>query len=116
MDWSASGWSPRLNAPRALPAKSSLVEYSPLAIWAVVANSSPVESSCPLSREAALRALSRAVLLLSLAMPMLAAQARPYRAMVTRTTDTVKQGNLEIGLRYQGFVLGEGHSPLLEAS
>ncbi|MCP3138228.1 transporter [Pyxidicoccus xibeiensis] len=31
------------------------------------------------------------------------AAARPYRAMVTRTAATTKSGNLELGLRYQGF-------------
>ncbi|MCY1045284.1 hypothetical protein OV208_28470 [Corallococcus sp. bb12-1] len=31
------------------------------------------------------------------------AWARPYRAMVTRTASTTKSGNLELGLRYQGF-------------
>ncbi|WP_164016821.1 hypothetical protein [Pyxidicoccus trucidator] len=31
------------------------------------------------------------------------ARARPYRAMVTRTAETTKSGNLELGLRYQGF-------------
>ncbi|RKH74634.1 hypothetical protein [Corallococcus aberystwythensis] len=31
------------------------------------------------------------------------AGARPYRAMVTRTASTTKAGNLELGLRYQGF-------------
>ncbi len=36
------------------------------------------------------------------------AQARPYRAMVTRTAESTKQGNLEVGLRYQGFFLGDG--------
>jgi hypothetical protein len=30
-------------------------------------------------------------------------EARPYRAMVTRTAETTKSGNLELGLRYQGF-------------
>jgi hypothetical protein len=31
------------------------------------------------------------------------ARAKPYRAMVTRTATTTKAGNLELGLRYQGF-------------
>ena len=31
------------------------------------------------------------------------AEAKPYRAMVTRTATTTKSGNLELGLRYQGF-------------
>jgi hypothetical protein len=30
-------------------------------------------------------------------------EAKPYRAMVTRTAETTKSGNLELGLRYQGF-------------
>jgi hypothetical protein len=29
--------------------------------------------------------------------------AKPYRAMVTRTASTTRPGNLELGLRYQGF-------------
>lgn len=29
--------------------------------------------------------------------------AKPYRVMVTRTAESVKGGNLELGLRYQGF-------------
>ncbi|HYO56348.1 hypothetical protein [Archangium sp.] len=32
-----------------------------------------------------------------------AAWAKPYRAMVTRTAETTRSGNLELGLRYQGF-------------
>ncbi|WP_224248208.1 hypothetical protein [Hyalangium gracile] len=32
-----------------------------------------------------------------------AVQAKPYRAMVTRTAETTRSGNLELGLRYQGF-------------
>jgi hypothetical protein len=36
------------------------------------------------------------------------ALARPYRAMVTRTAESTKQRNLEVGLRYQGFLLGFG--------
>ncbi|MGQ0505749.1 MAG: hypothetical protein ACT4TC_10560 [Myxococcaceae bacterium] len=44
------------------------------------------------------------------------ALARPYRAMVVRTADTVKGGNLELGLRYQGFILGEGRPPTFRAS
>jgi Putative MetA-pathway of phenol degradation len=32
-----------------------------------------------------------------------AAGAKPYRAMVTRTAETTRSGNLELGLRYQGF-------------
>ena len=31
------------------------------------------------------------------------AWAKPYRAMVTRTAETTRSGNLELGLRYQGF-------------
>ncbi|WP_257455561.1 hypothetical protein [Archangium lipolyticum] len=29
--------------------------------------------------------------------------AKPYRAMVTRTASTTRSGNMELGLRYQGF-------------
>ncbi|MFY0571579.1 hypothetical protein ACN28E_48215 [Archangium lansingense] len=32
-----------------------------------------------------------------------AAWAKPYRAMVTRTAETTRSGNMELGLRYQGF-------------
>jgi hypothetical protein len=31
------------------------------------------------------------------------AWAKPYRAMVTRTASTTRSGNMELGLRYQGF-------------
>ncbi|MCY1015726.1 transporter [Pyxidicoccus sp. MSG2] len=31
------------------------------------------------------------------------AQARPYRAIITRTAETTRSDNLELGLRYQGF-------------
>ncbi|WNG14330.1 hypothetical protein [Cystobacter fuscus] len=44
-------------------------------------------------------ALTTAVCLLSSA----TAWAKPYRAMVTRTASTTRPGNLELGLRYQGF-------------
>ena len=42
-----------------------------------------------------------------------AALARPYRAMVTRTAETTPGGNVEVGLRYQGFVFGGGRFGVL---
>lgn len=47
------------------------------------------------------RATPFALLLAFLAVT--SAQAKPYRAMVTRTAETTRAGNLELGLRYQGF-------------
>lgn len=35
------------------------------------------------------------------------AEARPFRAMVTRTAETTDPANLELGLRYQGFYAGQ---------
>jgi hypothetical protein len=53
--------------------------------------------------------------LLLLAAP--AALAKPYRAMVTRTAETTRAGNLEAGLRYQAFfTLGEGPLPYQQLS
>jgi hypothetical protein len=37
-----------------------------------------------------------------------ASHARPFRAMVTRTAGTTNPANLELGLRYQGFLAGSG--------
>lgn len=56
----------------------------------------------------------RPLLLASLCVAALA-EARPYRAMVTRTAATEPQGTFEIGLRYQGFFLGEGLPGSLDA-
>src|SRR5438132_1139886 len=39
----------------------------------------------------------------------LAAEARPYRAMETLTAETTPGGHVEVGARYQGFILGVGH-------
>ncbi len=41
-----------------------------------------------------------------------AAGAKPYRAMVTRTAETTRSGNLELGLRYQGFFALESERSL----
>src|SRR5262245_5012858 len=38
--------------------------------------------------------------------------ARPFRAMVTRTAGTTGPANLELGLRYQGFLAGRGLNAL----
>jgi hypothetical protein len=38
----------------------------------------------------------------------LCAQARPYRAMITRTAETTPANHVEVGLRYQGFLFGVG--------
>ncbi|QRK05768.1 hypothetical protein JQX13_37330 [Archangium violaceum] len=40
------------------------------------------------------------------------AWAKPYRAMVTRTAATTRNGNLELGLRYQGFFALESDKAL----
>src|SRR5688500_3722828 len=45
---------------------------------------------------------------LAVALTSVVTHARPYRAMVTRTTETTGAGNIEIGLRYQGFLFGTG--------
>ncbi len=55
------------------------------------------------------------VLLSLVALTSLPAAARPYRSMVARTAETTRPGNLELGLRYQGFfmldaITGEGAS------
>ncbi|KFA87184.1 hypothetical protein Q664_49565 [Archangium violaceum Cb vi76] len=39
-------------------------------------------------------------------------EAKPYRAMVTRTAETTRSGNLELGLRYQGFFALESERSL----
>ncbi len=44
------------------------------------------------------------------------AEARPFRAMVTRTAETTPGGSVELGLRYQGFILGTGLGSRLSAS
>lgn len=36
------------------------------------------------------------------------AEARPYRVMTARTARTTDPGDIELGLRYQGLLLGEG--------
>lgn len=46
---------------------------------------------------------------LALAVSALSAEARPYRAFNTRTPRSTQGGNLEIGMRYQGLLLGEGN-------
>src|SRR5690348_5978742 len=46
-----------------------------------------------------------ALLVLLLASPAL---AKPYRAMVTNTAETTPGGHVEVGARYQGFILGTG--------
>jgi hypothetical protein len=45
---------------------------------------------------------------LALTFSAAAAEARPYRVIVTRTPRTTGEGNFEIGARYQGLFLGEG--------
>ncbi|MFY0528360.1 transporter [Archangium gephyra] len=40
------------------------------------------------------------------------AWAKPYRAMVTRTAETTRSGNMELGLRYQGFFALESERSL----
>lgn len=42
-------------------------------------------------------------LLVAVVLSAAGVEAKPYRAMVTRTAETTKSGNLELGLRYQGF-------------
>src|SRR5262245_48991624 len=43
------------------------------------------------------------------------AAARPYRAMETRTAESTPGGHVEVGVRYQGFILGVGRTSV-EAS
>ncbi|MCI0671225.1 MAG: hypothetical protein L0Y64_12235 [Myxococcaceae bacterium] len=50
-----------------------------------------------------MRTTALAVLTGMLLLAAPAAEARPYRVMVTRTAETTRAGNLELGLRYQGF-------------
>lgn len=38
------------------------------------------------------------------------AAAKPYRAMVTTTAETVPGGHVEVGARYQAFILGVGRT------
>ncbi len=56
------------------------------------------------------------VLLVGLCLAALPAIAKPYRAMITRTAESTKGGNLEVGLRYQGFLLGTGPTSTLNSS
>jgi len=51
--------------------------------------------------------MKKVIALLLLAAP-LAAPARPFRAMVTRTAETTGRTSLELGLRWQGFFAGRG--------
>jgi hypothetical protein len=55
-----------------------------------------------------MRTLTPRLLAALIAAAPLAAQARPFRAMVTRTAGTTNPANLELGLRYQGFLAGSG--------
>jgi len=50
----------------------------------------------------------RALLFVGVVLASVAAQARPYRAMVTRTAETGRGSTLEVGARYQGFLWGFG--------
>lgn len=52
----------------------------------------------------------RPTLPLLLATFALPAFAKPYRAMVTHTASTTPGGHVEVGARYQGFILGVGRS------
>jgi hypothetical protein len=54
----------------------------------------------------------KAILFVALLAVPLAADARPFRAMVTRTAETTNPSSLELGLRYQGFFAGRGLSAL----
>jgi hypothetical protein len=56
------------------------------------------------------------VLQVCLVFTAFAVDAEPYRAMVTRTAETTKAGGLEVGLRYQGFVLGAGRPTSFSSS
>lgn len=50
-----------------------------------------------------------ALILLAVSSSMLPrAEAKPFRAMVTRTAFTTSPQHLELGLRYQGFFAGSG--------
>jgi hypothetical protein len=51
-----------------------------------------------------MRRLALAVALLT----GLAAEAKPYRAIVVRTAETVPGAHIELGARYQGFLFGVG--------
>jgi hypothetical protein len=58
----------------------------------------------------------RSILLAAFALFIpLSAQAEPYRAFVTRTTETTGPGNIELGMRYDSFLLGTG-SPTVDPS
>ena len=57
--------------------------------------------------------LKLSVLLLAVSVSILPrAEAKPFRAMVTRTSFTTGPQNLELGLRYQGFYAGDGLNSL----
>ncbi len=50
----------------------------------------------------------RALVLVALLSLTTLAEARPFRAMMTRTAETTSPLNFELGLRYQGFFAGRG--------
>lgn len=53
--------------------------------------------------------LKLSLILLAVSLSLLPrAEAKPFRAMVTRTTFTTSPQHLELGLRYQGFFGGDG--------
>lgn len=54
-----------------------------------------------------MRSLTLLLAVLIAAVPV-AAGARPFRAMVTRTAGTTNPASIELGLRYQGFLAGSG--------
>ncbi len=56
------------------------------------------------------------IAILFAALAPLLADARPYRAMVTRTAETTNKNHVEVGLRYQGFWFGQGRAGLPRAS
>jgi hypothetical protein len=53
-----------------------------------------------------MRILTLTAVLCVLVLTATPADARPFRAMVTRTAETTDPGKLELGLRYQGFFAG----------
>lgn len=54
--------------------------------------------------------------LLPLVLMPLLANARPYRAMITRTAETTQKNHVEVGARYQGFWFGSGRLGVPRAS
>ena len=58
----------------------------------------------------------RTCLCLSFLFLPLLAEARPYRAMITRTAETTPANHVEVGLRYQGFWFGGGRREVPRAS